>query len=108
MILQWRKRCPRRDAFVIALKRHATLPWMDNHVVVWSDLSGKLRGNKIYVSLAAYHCGQLEYEGCRNAYRRQDHRGRSRPMPRCEEYRVKADYRKSYERYVIPRLRHKI
>src|SRR6516164_7903255 len=105
MVFQWWKRCPWRCAFVIALKRRATKPWMDDHIVVWSHLSGKLGGDKIYVSLAASHCGQLKYKGRRNGYLCQDHRGRSRPTPCRKEYRVEAGCRKGHERHVIPRLR---
>src|SRR5206468_105571 len=105
VVFQWRKCCPRRGAFVIALKRYATIPWMDDHIVAGSHLSGKLGGDKIHVSLAAFHRGQLEYKGRSNGYRCQDHRGRSRPTPCCKEYRVEADCRKNHERHVIPRLR---
>src|ERR1700757_5384358 len=108
VVFQWRNCRPRRRAFVIALKRYATMPWIDDHIVVWSHLSGKLRGDKIYVSLAAYHRGQFEYKGRSKGCHSQNHRGRSRPTPCCKPYRVEADYRKEHERHVIPRLRRKI
>src|ERR1041385_3475632 len=31
MVFQWRKCGPRGGALVIAFKRRATMPWMDNH-----------------------------------------------------------------------------
>src|SRR2546430_15189526 len=108
VVFQWWKRCPRRSAFVIALKRRATMPWMDNHIVAGSHLGGKLGGDKIYVSLAAYHRRQLEYKGRSSGYHCQDHRGRSPPTPCCKEYRVEADYRESHQRHVIPGLRRQL
>src|SRR5439155_22205485 len=66
VIFQWRKRCPRGGAFVIAFERHATIPWMDDQKVIWSHLAGKFGGDEVHVSHPAFHRGQLKEKGRRN------------------------------------------
>src|SRR6266404_8165681 len=46
VVFQWRKCCPRRSAFVIAFKRRATMPWMDDHKVACTHLAGKTGGDE--------------------------------------------------------------